>query len=384
MSAADRPGGGLLKDIGFAFAVCLVLLLLAELVLRLAPGFTDPGRASGLRMCEPHPTRIWQYKSGFSQRHRMQEFSVEVRTNSWRLRGAEVEALAEAVRILVIGDSFTFGWGVQESQRYSEVLGGLLREATPGRRVEVVNAGYWGYTFDQQYLLLRELLPRLRPQLVVQGVHPGHVPTLQGHRLEVSESGEPVAVRNPAITVDEKGAVRFRSDWLDRPPLGLRVLGTAARAFLNWRLSRSQMTRELSLYAPGSTLFDREWEMTGDVLAHTGRLLQNEGIPWVVLLIPRDFQVAREEWNSSEDLGRGLDLELPTRRMAALVAGNGAAVVDLLPEFRRLYSPDLYFATDPHWSPAGHALAARSILTTVETALARDAAPGPGRATRPR
>ncbi len=158
---------GLVRDAAFGLFVCLLLIALAELVLRVAPGFTDPGTASGLRMCEPHPARIWQYKAGFSQRHRSDEFSVEVRTSSWRLRGPEPVSDGTAARVLVIGDSFSFGWGVEQEERYSEVLQALL--GAEGRGVEVVNAGYWGYSFDQQYLLLRELLELSSSRLLVVG-----------------------------------------------------------------------------------------------------------------------------------------------------------------------------------------------------------------------
>jgi len=359
---------GLVRDAAFGLVVCLLLVALAELVLRVAPGFTDPGTASRLRMCEPHPARIWQYKAGFSQRHRSDEFSVEVRTSSWRLRGPEPGSDGAAPRVLVIGDSFSFGWGVEEPERYSEVLQALL--AAEGRRVEVVNAGYWGYSFDQQYLLLRELLQRLKPSLVIQGVHPGHVPTLQGHRLELAAAGELEAVRNDAITVDERGALRFRSDWLDRPPLGLRVFGVVGRMVLNRRLASAQLTRELALYDPASTLFQREWAVTRDVLGRTGRLLHEQRVPWIVGLIPRDFQVSADEWNDAAPAKAGLDLELPTRRMADLLEGTGARVIDLLPEFRAHYSHELYFKLDPHWAAPGHALAARALLPAVSEALA--------------
>ena len=135
MPSAGRTQS-LIRDIGFALLVFLVLLLFGELVLRVAPGFTDPGMASGLRMCDPQPTRIWQYKAGITLRHRTREFAVDVHTNGWRLRGPEVEASDDALRVLVIGDSFTFGWGVEERERYSEVLQQLLRTGH-GREVRV-------------------------------------------------------------------------------------------------------------------------------------------------------------------------------------------------------------------------------------------------------
>jgi hypothetical protein len=65
--------------------------------------------------------------------------------------------------------------------------------------------------------------------------------------------------------------------------------------------------------------------------------------------------------------------------MAGSLEGTGARVVDMLHEFRQHYSADLYFKTDPHWAPAGHALAARTLVKAIEQALGTE-----GRAVPPR
>jgi lysophospholipase L1-like esterase len=54
----------------------------------------------------------------------------------------------DAKRILVIGDSFAWGYGVEESERFSQVLENRLN-------VEVINAGVSGYGTDQELLWLR-------------------------------------------------------------------------------------------------------------------------------------------------------------------------------------------------------------------------------------
>ncbi len=56
-----------------------------------------------------------------------------------------------------------------------------------------------------------------------------------------------------------------------------------------------------------------------------------------------------------------LDRELPQQRLAAWSAQSGVPVIDLLPGFRAAANPHLYFNADPHWTPAGHALAAQLI-----------------------
>ncbi|PLW76572.1 hypothetical protein C0081_13970 [Cohaesibacter celericrescens] len=71
--------------------------------------------------------------------------SVELRTNSWGLRGGPVTEKPEAGkrRILVLGDSFVLGWGVEENQTLSRRLQSLFEKR--GDNVEVLNGGIGNY-----------------------------------------------------------------------------------------------------------------------------------------------------------------------------------------------------------------------------------------------
>jgi lysophospholipase L1-like esterase len=64
-------------------------------------------------------------------------------------------------RILVFGDSSTFGWGVPAHLSYAEVLDRLL----PG--MSVINLGVNGYTSYQGYKALVKYLPELKPDIIV-------------------------------------------------------------------------------------------------------------------------------------------------------------------------------------------------------------------------
>jgi len=90
-----------------------------------------------------------------------------VRINSWGLRGAEIEGPKPAGRrrVLVFGDSFAFGVGVDEPHLFTTRLEHSLTEA--GDDVEVVNMGVSGYATDQELILLEELGPQLAPDLVL-------------------------------------------------------------------------------------------------------------------------------------------------------------------------------------------------------------------------
>ena len=79
-----------------------------------------------------------------------------VRLNSHGLRDDEVPYTSpgDEKRILVLGDSVTFGWGVSQGESFSDRLEVLLRERT-GQGWQVINAGVNGYNTRQEADFLR-------------------------------------------------------------------------------------------------------------------------------------------------------------------------------------------------------------------------------------
>lgn len=99
---------------------------------------------------------------------------VDVRTNSRGLRDREfsLEKPAGVTRILVLGDSMTFGWGAAQDDTYPKVLERLLNEKPLPRmkpRVEVLNTGVGNYNTSQEVAYLRERGLEYQPDLVILG-----------------------------------------------------------------------------------------------------------------------------------------------------------------------------------------------------------------------
>jgi len=95
-------------------------------------------------------------------------FTVD--TNNLGMRGPDVRDRKRrgTYRVLCMGDSTTFGWGVSDGESYPRVaeaalaeLGGLF-----GRRCEVLNAGVPGYTLQRIERYLERDLLALEPDLV--------------------------------------------------------------------------------------------------------------------------------------------------------------------------------------------------------------------------
>ncbi len=69
-------------------------------------------------------------------------------------------------RILMLGDSFTFGFGVAQSDSYPRKLEALLN-ANGNTAYEVINAGVSGFNAEDESHFLEYLMPKYRPDVVV-------------------------------------------------------------------------------------------------------------------------------------------------------------------------------------------------------------------------
>ena len=111
-----------------------------------------------------HPTRGWALKPG------LRSFPMgrgkSLTTNSKGLRSQSEFSYgrpSHGERIIVLGDSFTFGEDVSDGETYSHALSEML----PGD--EVLNFGVHGYGLDQMLLYLREEGVKYRPDRVILG-----------------------------------------------------------------------------------------------------------------------------------------------------------------------------------------------------------------------
>ena len=96
------------------------------------------------------------------------ELGWDIETSGDRIRGSMLISKVPdkaILRILAVGDSFTFGNDVGEHENFSY----LLSKQIP--RVEVLNMGVPGYGIDQAYLKYRSFGRSYRPDVVLFGVY---------------------------------------------------------------------------------------------------------------------------------------------------------------------------------------------------------------------
>lgn len=130
---------------------------------------------------------MWKYATTIKQRsddprlghqHRANAqavlMGVDVRTNRLGIRGPEVVVpkSSNTFRVVLLGDSFTMGWGVPVERTFAALLERRLNvERPPGSpstlRYEVINLGVGNFNSSQAVALLRRVGLSLAPDLIL-------------------------------------------------------------------------------------------------------------------------------------------------------------------------------------------------------------------------
>jgi hypothetical protein len=284
-----------------------------------------------------------------------------VRINALGLRGGEVRpAKAPGTkRVLVLGDSFVFGVGVDEEHLFTSRLSELLTDS-PGGPYEVVNMGVSGYSTDQEYLLFRELGRTLGPDLVLLVV--------TDNDFSGNAVGFAYARYYKPTFVLEDGRLDLRNVPVPELDAGQRVKLWLAQESNVWNFFRTRRSenaavrRALGLFAievPVPTVRNPV-PLTSAIVEALDDEVSRAGARLVVL----NTGQAGEDTGLFESLCRRLDAKGVLHLSLTRVMG----------EARRTRPGEWEFPGDTHWNRSAHRLAAETAWEYLrETGLVRDA-----------
>lgn len=351
-------------------------LLFAELAVRIA----RPQEAMSVErgLYEPDPPRRYRLHPGYRGRITNHvEFDHEVLVNSRGMRGPE--PAAAALRVLCLGDSFTFGVGASEQETYPARLQAHLREA--GLDAVVWNAGAPGYGVPDEVAWYERWGVPLQPNVVV-------IAPFLANDLQDAMPGSPTHVVNGDLVAgDGSGGPRR---WLYYHSHLFRLVKSSLfEGPLRQKLglaepwARRERRRELALYgrdlpaelAPGVAATERAVRR----LIQDG-LAQKAGV--IAVLVPSLPQVDPQRWRALHtELGvdlRGQDPRRTNRLFAETFARAGVPVVDPTEALAGAVARGqrVYYVRDQHLTPAGYDLLAREVARAL---LALQPRPAGGR-----
>jgi lysophospholipase L1-like esterase len=279
------------------------------------------------------------------------EFDFRYVHNALGLRGPEVAVPKPtgAYRILVLGDSFTYGAGVDVEDTFAAVLERQLAARGPGHpRVEVVNAGIPRFFPEAQRLFLEHYGLPLEPDLVVVGfvandvidTHVGleGIEVLPDGRLVSSYGARLLATLGP-------GLLALYEHW--------HTFRIPMRRWLQARIDDERPTRPSDVLRDGGYHEEdgREVERQYEAMVS---LCREHGDEFVLVYLPQ-----RAPWDEAAGY--------PARRLAAFSERAGVLFVDPLPAMRVHEAPEtLHWPLDGHPTAAGHAMVAEVLRRALE------------------
>lgn len=186
---------------------------------------------------------------------------TEVHINSLGMRDREVlDKKPDEYRILFLGDSVTFGWGVAEDQIFVRRLESILTEQT-GRPVHTLNSGIGSYNTETEWEFLKRHSEKLNPDLVVLMYVPNDI------TIKAQEPFDPSVEWRPPVLV---GWVLSES-WIYNAITHISRFGRAS----------ADDAQEAVLTTPG-------WELSDRALRAIAQWCENHGIPFVTYLARMD------------------------------------------------------------------------------------------------
>ena len=115
---------------------------------------------------------------------------IWVETNSQGFRDDGEHSWApppNTLRILGLGDSFTFGWGMSLSESFLKKLEGNLKAKT-GRNIETINSGVPGWNLNHYYVYYKEIGVRYSPHVVLLTMFWNDIPRAIQEKIPASST----------------------------------------------------------------------------------------------------------------------------------------------------------------------------------------------------
>jgi lysophospholipase L1-like esterase len=343
----------------------LLPLLALEAFLRLG-GAVLPGEYQTTSFLEAHPEFGRRNRPGQGWK-RTSEFTSWIEINSKGLRGPEIayEKPAGELRVLVLGDSFTFAEQVNQHETFSALLEERLNaDGRPGT-VRVLNAGSNGWATANELVFLAEEGVKYRPDLVVLALYlDNDVPDNYRRVAEVRDAERADLALRGADAFDGPRRILRRSTLYT-------VLETGVLAKLPW--SPAEGSSDASLRRAPRTAEEaaEAWAITASLLKRMRDIAEGQGAGFVVMVVPSLSEVAAgprvREPGGGQNEDEGSDepgFEDRHGTLAGIADRLGLRRLDLLSAFldRTARSEErLYYLSNAHWTAAGHALAAEEL-----------------------
>ncbi len=312
-----------------ALAAILIALELAARLLFAQWGPTIGGERT--TFCDYDAELGWSHRPGFEATFSRRDFSVHVSINPDGQRDTIYPlGRSDAQRMLVLGDSFGWGYGVEHQDRFDEVL--ESRHAN----WEIINTSVSGYGTDQQLIYLRTRGLAYKPDVVLLLLYSNDF---------ANNSAAAQYYTNKPYFILQGEHLELRNTPVPRPYLLQRMAHLIGQTYILGRamqgaiaLIRSLSAKQIGLH--GDRRSDASYPLTRRLIHEIDSLSRSIGARFVLVSIPMDMARRNALAEQAEQSG------FPYLALDETFANGGGG---------------LTFPHDDHWNSQGHRVAANAL-----------------------
>jgi lysophospholipase L1-like esterase len=297
---------------------------------------------------------------------------ITINSRGWRDTEHVFAKPEDLTRIMVVGDSVAFGYGVELHDMFSKVLEREVNGQGAARYEVMTFGGAGGNTYAQKKIIA-DNVPLYNPDWVVIAFNLNDILPDRTKKQSAFSGGSGNSVvramnrarRNLDATFRGRSHLYFL--FRERSKVLLRRFGVASPAMIPLPAFELEDDRSASA-----------WHDTSAALVEIAGELQKQGIPLLLVILPVDIQMSSEVaamyrqqfgFRFADSLIDGL----PQRMIAEFARRHGIACVDLLPAFRRRSGENVFFRVHGgivdwnHPNRTGHRIIGEELASALKT-----------------
>ena len=304
------------------------------------------------------------------------EFNISINTNSLGYRDYEftIKKPEDINRILVIGDSTTYGFGVEIDETYAKVLEKYLNEEI-NKEYSVINAGFKsGRSLDTEYLFVKNEGISLNPDVIIVGFFMGDdFHDYRRNIWELDNNRDIARIKSKDIYIDSQNRLRnIENNSKKSIKENIYKINVFLsfhshfyilfkNTFRNILLTIQNGKPEPGIYSLNySERVKKDIETTLGLIIKMKKIANEHNIKLVILIIPTKDQVYNYKIKDKEN--NLLNWTKPNDILIDFGAKNNIEIIDILPNLREYVKYNkysIYFKIDPHWNKNGNHIAGR-------------------------
>jgi GDSL-like Lipase/Acylhydrolase family len=316
----------------------------------------------------------WTLASNWQGSHHHHDFYVRYTTNTYGFRGrVETPSGQNVRRYAFVGDSFTFGLGVNDEETFVQLLNSRAANSD-----FYLNFAVPGFSTDQEYLLIRRRVFDFKPAVIVLVTYLGNdlfdnqLPfPLQADNAKpyFEPAGGKLILKNSPVPLkkksDAQAAMNLRKVVMgDAPQPGGRLIRTLKGLELFQVIEQNLPANDGDLFGLFENRFKNVLQLFDALLEHIRNACRQHDVGLVLVLMPGRSLVERPVSHSAQFQ------EYLRAKLVENSRQQNIAVLDLashLKTYHRENDIQLFHPNEGHLTVAGHRVTADFIQRRLKT-----------------